>query len=95
VVVSSCLPSHQTFARTSPRMRATTADLEPSAGTTAEGLHSFLTVCTVCNLCRPSENYVHVGFSTQPVSLRLGGAAIFKGNPRPMSRSATLTNGRR
>jgi hypothetical protein len=29
------------------------------------GLHSLLTVCTVCNLCRPSENHVHVGFETE------------------------------
>jgi len=28
----------------------------------APGLHGFLAVCTVCNLCRPPGTYVHVAF---------------------------------
>jgi hypothetical protein len=28
----------------------------------AEGLHSLLTVCIGCNLCRASATYVDVGF---------------------------------
>ena len=27
-----------------------------------QALHRFLTVCTGCKLCRPTETYVHVGF---------------------------------
>ena len=31
----------------------------------APGLHGFLAVCTVCNLCRPPGTYVHVAFYHQ------------------------------
>jgi hypothetical protein len=38
----------------------------------------LLTVCTVCNLCGPSENYVHVGFDTPGARFPTLAAAFFQ-----------------
>jgi predicted DCC family thiol-disulfide oxidoreductase YuxK len=33
----------------------------------SDGLHTFLTVCMGCNLCKPSASYVNVGFGAMGV----------------------------
>jgi hypothetical protein len=35
----------------------------PSFRNASDGLHRFHTLYTGCNLCRPTESYVHVGFA--------------------------------
>ena len=42
----------------------------------APGLHGFLAVCTVCNLCRPPGTYVHVAFYIKVRGKRASGVRL-------------------
>jgi len=57
----------------------------------APGLHGFLAVCTVCNLCRPPGTYVHVAFYIKVRGKRASGVRLAsrRGVSRHLQPSAT------